>query len=357
MKLFQCGHCRQLTFFENTHCSHCQSSLGFDPISLDLLALKESNGYFVTRNEAKVAFRFCENNKLDACNWLIPQASTEKYCKACSLNRVIPDLVNPAYRKRWIKIEQAKHRLVYALLRWKLPFFPWDESSGKGLGFEFKASQNQKKVLTGHASGIITMNIAEADDVERAMARKQMDEVYRTVLGHFRHEIGHYYWEVLIAETEWLEKFRSVFGDESISYSDALDKHYSNGAPDNWQENFISSYASAHPWEDWAESWAHYLHMVDTLETAYAFGLTINPKLTGIPDIVSTQFSEDAYGFVDFSQLLNQWTSLSLALNSLNRSMGLPDPYPFVISSPVSKKLAFIHELIHSLDLDTQQNA
>ena len=357
MKLFQCGHCRQLTFFENTHCSHCQSTLGFDPISMDLLALEESNGHFATKDEAKIALRFCENNKLDACNWLIPHASKDRFCRACSLNRVIPDLVNSAYKKRWIKIEQAKHRLVYALLRWNLPFFPWEKSSGKGLGFEFKASQQQENVLTGHASGIITMNIAEADDVERAMARKQMDEVYRTVLGHFRHEIGHYYWEVLIAETEWLEKFRSVFGDESISYSDALDKHYSNGAPDNWQENFISSYASAHPWEDWAESWAHYLHMVDTLETAYAFGLTINPKLTGIPDIVSTQFSEDAYGFVDFSQLLNQWTSLSLALNSLNRSMGLPDPYPFVISSPVSKKLAFIHELIHSLDLDTQQNA
>ncbi|WP_339902138.1 putative zinc-binding metallopeptidase, partial [uncultured Cyclobacterium sp.] len=184
-------------------------------------------------------------------------------------------------------------------------------------------------------------------DVERAMARKQMDEVYRTVLGHFRHEIGHYYWEELIAETEWLEKFRSVFGDESMSYSDALDTHYSKGAPENWQENFISSYASAHPWEDWAESWAHYLHMVDTLETAYAFGLSINLKLTGIPDIVSTQFSEDAYSYVDFSMLLNQWTSLSLALNSLNRSMGLPDTYPFVISPSVSKKLAFIHELIH----------
>ena len=314
---------------------------------MNLLAIEESKDYFITKDEGKVAFRFCENNKLDACNWLIPYASKDRFCRACSLNRVIPDLVNPAFRKRWIKIEQAKHRLVYALLRWNLPFFPWDESSGKGLGFEFKASQNQKKVLTGHASGIITMNIAEADDVERAMARKQMDEVYRTVLGHFRHEIGHYYWEELIAETEWLEKFRSVFGDESMSYSDALDTHYSKGAPENWQENFISSYASAHPWEDWAESWAHYLHMVDTLETAYAFGLSINLKLTGIPDIVSTQFSEDAYSYVDFSMLLNQWTSLSLALNSLNRSMGLPDTYPFVISPSVSKKLAFIHELIH----------
>ena len=191
------------------------------------------------------------------------------------------------------------------------------------------------------------MNIAEADDVERAMARKQMDEVYRTVLGHFRHEIGHYYWEVLIAESDWLERFRSLFGDERRSYSEALESHYCNGPPENWQENFVSSYAIAHPREDWAESWAHYLHMMDTLETAYAFGLTIYPKPTGIQDIVSTQFSEDVYGYIDFSMLLNQWTSLSLALNSLNRSMGLKDTYPFVISPSDSKKLAFIYELIN----------
>lgn len=151
----------------------------------------------------------------------------------------------------------------------------------------------------------------------------------------------------MIAESHRLERFRSLFGDERRSYSEALESHYRNGPPENWQENFISSYASAHPWEDWAESWAHYLHIVDTLETAYAFGLAIIPKLTGIPDIVSTQFTVDAYGYVDFSQLLNQWTSLTLALNSLNRSMGLPDTYPFVISTPVSKKLAFIHELIN----------
>jgi len=348
MKLFQCSHCGQLAFFENTHCSHCQSLLGFDPRSVDLLALEPSGDHLVTKHDGKIAYRYCENKKQNACNWLVPFTASDQYCTACSLNRVIPDLSRPAYKKRWKKIEHAKHRLIYALLRWNLPFFPKDESSAKGLGFEFKASQNQENVLTGHASGIITMNIAEADDVERAMARKQMDEVYRTVLGHFRHETGHYYWEVLIEESAWLERFRSVFGDERISYSHALELHYRNGPPANWQKSYISSYASSHPWEDWAESWAHYLHMVDTLETAYAFGMTINPNLTGIIDNVTTQFSEDAYGYVDFSQLLNQWTSLSLALNSLNRSMGLPDTYPFVISHSVSRKLAFVHDLIHN---------
>ena len=199
------------------------------------------------------------------------------------------------------------------------------------------------------------MNIADADDVERAMAKKQMDEVYRTLLNHFRHEIGHYYWEVLVAGSDWLERFRSVFGDERINYSDALELHYRNGPPDNWQKNYISSYASSHPWEDWAESWAHYLHMVDTLETAYAFGLTINPKLKGCPENISTLISEDAYRCSDFSQLFKQWIPLSLALNSLNRSMGLPDTYTFVISPSVRKKLAFVHELIRNRVSDSKQ--
>jgi hypothetical protein len=123
--------------------------------------------------------------------------------------------------------------------------------------------------------------------------------------------------------------------------------HYRNGPPSNWQENYISSYASSHPWEDWAESWAHYLHLVDTLETAYSFGLTLDPKYKVDAESISTMISEDAYSCFDFSRLLKQWIPLSLALNSLNRSMGLPDSYPFVISASVGKKLAFVHEVIH----------
>ncbi|MDN3690455.1 zinc-binding metallopeptidase family protein [Cyclobacterium jeungdonense] len=346
MKLFQCSHCGRPAYFENTHCSHCRTQLGFDPQSLDLLALEVQEDHFVTKNEGQSAFRYCENKKMDGCNWLIPFSASNRFCRACALNRVIPDLANPAYKKRWQTIEIAKHRLIYALLRWNLPFSPRDEATGKGLGFDFKASQNQENVLTGHAFGIITMNIAEADDVERAMAKRQMDEVYRTVLGHFRHEIGHYYWDVLIAESDHLDDFRTLFGDERVSYAAALETHYQNGAPSNWQQNYISSYASSHPWEDWAETWAHYLHLVDTLETAFSFGVTINPKLEDHPAGISTLISEDAYLCSDFSKLLQQWVPLALTLNSLNRSMGLQDSYPFVISPVIAKKLAFVHDLI-----------
>ncbi|WP_154857309.1 zinc-binding metallopeptidase family protein [Cyclobacterium xiamenense] len=346
MKLFQCSNCRQSVYFENTHCTHCQSLLGFDAGRLELMALQAGTEGLFRIDEAEVVYRYCENERMGVCNWLIPLASSARFCRACSLNRVIPDLSVPAYKQRWKTIEQAKHRLVYALLRWNLPFFPKAGLSDGGLGFDFKASQNQENVLTGHASGIITMNIAEADDVERAMAKKQMDEVYRTVLGHFRHETGHYFWDVLVAGTRWHEGFRELFGDEREPYTQALEAHYQTGPPVGWQENFISAYASAHPWEDWAETWAHYLHLVDTLETAYSFGLTLSPRLNEATETNASLQLEDGYTCSDFSRLLRQWVPLSLALNSLNRSMGLPDSYPFVISKTVAMKMEFVHELI-----------
>jgi len=349
MKLFQCQHCRQPAYFENTSCSNCKTLLGFDPIQLDLLALPDRGEEGELIDTSGNAYRYCQNQKQGGCNWLISHADPGRFCMACSLNRVIPDLSNPAYRKRWRTIENAKHRLLYALLRWQLPFFSKTHNPDTGLGFEFKAANENERVMTGHASGIITMNIAEADDVERAMAKKHMDEVYRTVLGHFRHEIGHYYWDILIAGSDYLSDFRNLFGDERTSYQQALKNHYQKSATNGWQESYISSYASAHPWEDWAESWAHYLHMVDTLETAYYFGLTLDPRLGIDVPFMSSSIKDDAYKCKDFHQIMNQWIPLSLALNSLNRSMGLQDTYPFVISPVVKLKLTFVHQVIQGL--------
>ncbi|SHN10006.1 hypothetical protein SAMN04488057_106223 [Cyclobacterium lianum] len=349
MKLFQCKHCLKPAYFENTKCSHCGTLLGFDPEKLDLMAFFEQGNDAPLIDAAGNPFRYCLNRQHEGCNWLIPMASTDRYCKACVLNQIIPDLSNPAYKKRWQTIENAKHRLLYAILRWNLPFVSKARNPETGLGFEFKAAQENEAVMTGHASGTITMNIAEADDVERAMAKKQMDEVYRTVLGHFRHEIGHYYWDILIAGSTHLPVFREIFGDERASYQQALEKHYQKSANREWEEKYISAYASAHPWEDWAETWAHYLHIVDTLETAFSFGLTMNPRLgTGMP-YMSSSIDTDAYECPDFEQIMDQWIPLSLALNSVNRSMGLQDIYPFVISSKVKSKLIFVHQVIQGV--------
>jgi hypothetical protein len=198
-------------------------------------------------------------------------------------------------------------------------------------------------VLTGHDGGVITVNINEADDVERERMRVSMHEPYRTLLGHFRHEVGHYYWDQLIAGTAEEAGFREMFGDERADYGEALKRHYAEGAPTDWSAHFISAYASMHPWEDWAETWAHYLHILDTLETAYAFGLRVRPGLAEPADGLKADIRVDPYRLESFDALIGLWLPLSFAVNSLNRSMGHPDLYPFVIPPAVMEKLRFIH--------------
>src|SRR5262249_50270393 len=155
----------------------------------------------------------------------------------------------------------AKRRLVYTLLALNLPLVSRQEDRESGLSFEFLADPADPaapRVMTGHAGGVITVNVAEADDAERERRRLQMNEPYRPLLGAFRHEIGHYYWDRLIRGSARLAAFRETFGDERADYAEALDRHHAGGPPGDWQDRFVSAYASSHPWEDWAETWAHY---------------------------------------------------------------------------------------------------
>ena len=351
MKLFKCSHCGQLIYFENTHCEQCGLQLGFETESLELVALNaDNNGLFkIQGKNTNQRYRYCANYQHTVCNWLVPENNDSFFCKACDLNRTIPDLRNAEYVQEWKTIETAKHRLVYSLLRMKLPLVSKTINEETGLAFDFIADTNlpkAEKILTGHDNGLITINIAEADDIKREMARKSMQEVYRTVLGHFRHEIAHYYWDRLIADTNKTQAFRSLFGDENLDYEKALKTHYEQGPPTDWQKNFISSYASTHPWEDWAETWAHYMHIIDTLETAYAFGLSIGPRGQHTSDSLQAEIKTDPYRVSDFEKIIQLWLPLTFAMNSLNRSMGLNDLYPFVISPPVIKKMKFIHAVI-----------
>ncbi len=200
-------------------------------------------------------------------------------------------------------------------------------------------------VMTGHDNGLITLNIAEADDAYREQTRTAMGEPYRTLLGHFRHEVGHYYWDRLVRDGGTIEEFRTVFGDETMDYDAALQAHYQNGAPANWRESYISAYATMHPWEDFAETWAHYLHMIDTLEMAYYFELRVSPRLSSTEGLSATA-DRDPYTIEDVGNLLNEWLPVTFAVNSLNRSMGQPDLYPFVLSAPAIEKLGFVHRLV-----------
>ncbi|HEX2943164.1 MAG TPA: putative zinc-binding metallopeptidase, partial [Rhodopila sp.] len=203
------------------------------------------------------------------------------------------------------------------------------------------------KVMTGHDNGLITIALIEADDAERERRRAQMQEPYRSLLGHFRHEVGHYFWDVLVRDGDKLDAFRAMFGDDRQDYGAALQRHYENGPPADWQAQYVSQYASTHPWEDWAETWAHYLHIVDTLEMAAAFGIRVRPRLVK-EETLTAEIDLDPYrGDASMQQIIDAWLPLTFAINSLNRAMGQPDLYPFMLSAAVVAKLDFVHRLVH----------
>ena len=279
---------------------------------------------------------------------MVPAAGDEAFCIACRHNRTIPDLSDPDNHRRWQKIEQAKRRLFYSLIKLSLPIPTAASGDPEPLMFDFLSdpAAGAPKVMTGHDNGLITLSLKEADDAAREATRDAMGEPYRTLLGHFRHEVGHYYWDRLVRDGGELDSFRALFGDERADYGTALQSYYDQGAPAGWQQGFVSAYATAHPWEDWAETWAHYLHIVDTLEIAGAFGIGVSPGITDDPAL-ETEIRFDPHRVRDVQTLIDAWLPLTYAVNCLNRSMGQPDLYPFVIGPRVVEKMGYIHDLIH----------
>jgi hypothetical protein len=348
MKLFKCPACGQTLFFENTRCENCGRRLGYLSDANLLTSLEQEGQDWAPHDDRRRTYRFCRNADYQCCNWLIPAASRDEFCVACRHNEIVPDLSIETNVALWRKIELAKHRLFYSLLRFRLPLQTRNESP-EGLVFDFlnDAAPGGPKVLTGHDVGRITIALAEADDAEREKRRSAMREPYRTLLGHFRHEIGHYYWDRLVRDGELLERCRSIFGDDRQDYGAALQAHYANGAPSDWQENFVSAYATSHPWEDFAETWAHYLHIVDTMEMAGAFGLDIRPAIDADGSL-KARVDFDPYDAASVQELVDTWLPLTIAFNSINRCMGQSDLYPFILTPTIVRKLGFIHELMRS---------
>jgi hypothetical protein len=350
MKLFGCQNCGNVLYFENTRCERCGLGLGYLPEAGALSALRpEGDGWRALAEESR-SYRFCANAEHEACNWLLPAESATPFCRACRHNGTIPNLSDTWNLTHWRKLETAKHRLFYGLLRLDLPLSTRAEDPEHGLLFRFLAdppAESGPKVMTGHDNGVITIALVEADDVERERRRTLMGEPYRTLVGHFRHEVGHHYWDLLVRDGGRLEPFRALFGDEREDYGEALKRHHSNGPPADWQDRFVSTYATAHPWEDFAETWAHYLHIVDALETAGAFGVRVAPQGPAARDL-RAEVAFDPYREESIQRLVDPWLPLTFALNSINRSMGIPDLYPFILAAPVIQKLGFIHEIVHA---------
>lgn len=354
MRTYTC-QCGNTLYFDNTLCLQCGRHLGFDSRQLKIIALdEESPGQFHAADNPGIYYRKCENyHASNVCNWLLHNDEEEKYCIACNLNSIIPDLSSEQNRLRWFKLEKAKRRLIYTLLSLQLPIISFKVNPEHGLAFRFMEDVREidpyseeivtyEQIMTGHQAGVITINIIEADDSAREKIRENMNESYRTVLGHFRHESGHYYWDMFLARSKELESFRQFFGDERNDYKESLQRYYQYGPNSDWMNNYITAYASVHPWEDWAETWAHYLHCIDILETASHHHVGIEGEEFMQPKGSIQQWLSQ----LDFNQMIRRLENLIRTLNELNRSLGILDPYPFELSPKVIEKLSFVHQLV-----------
>jgi hypothetical protein len=344
MRSFSCQVCGNILVAENSVCMRCGTAQGLSPVLDAFLPVDTEAGRSLDGGR-----RQCANLAAAGCNWLVDDDRRDGLCASCRLTRVRPHDGDAAGLAAWASTESAKRRLVYQLLDLALPVVPLADEVG-GLAFELLSSA-EEPVTTGHANGVVTIDLAEGHDAHREALRLQMGEPYRTVLGHLRHEVGHYYWQVLVPE-QAPENFRSLFGEEGLDYAEALKRHYGEGAPPNWVERYVSAYATAHPWEDWAETFAHYLHIRDTLQTAASYGMVVTgprpagssgagDELTAVPSPMGTDAA-----LTSIDEIVATWLPLTYALNAVNRSMGRGDLYPFVLAPPVVAKLGFVHDLV-----------
>ncbi|HEY2254999.1 MAG TPA: putative zinc-binding metallopeptidase [Variovorax sp.] len=366
-RAYQC-QCGRPVFLRNSQCLACRTPLGYVIDRLGVVPLApaafegaEPDTFTVFGDGRGKAYRRCDNLMTPAaCNWMVPapRAGDDPafdtaglvpgLCLSCSVTRTIPDLSVEKNGELWLGLELAKRRLISQLLALHLPVVTRRVDPAHGLAFDFLGHvPGGPLVMTGHQTGVITLNAEEAQDAVRERIRAEMREPYRTLLGHFRHEIAHYYWDLLIEPTPWIDDFRQLFGDERDDYGAALRQHYDNGPPADWADRFVTSYASSHPWEDWAETWAHYLHMADTADTALSFGVDArNVELTSDLFELADLWQPDHPGAAGFLDFLNGWVRLTNVLNELSRSMGQPDYYPFVLPHAAVGKLQFIHQVI-----------
>ena len=356
MHAFACPNCPQPIHFEARLCPHCQATLGYDPVIDAFRHLTDGATRWRGEDSGAREVVVCANNNAHAiCNWLVEPDEPSHLCRACRHNRTIPDLAEPSVPPRWARIEAAKRRMVHTILKLDLPMeTKAEEVPGRqGLAFDFlydPAAENDEapQVMTGHASGLITLNLIEADDAERERIRQNMGEPYRTLLGHFRHEVGHHYWSRLVeTDPDCLAKFREIFGDERIDYQQALAEHYNGNGNTVWTDAYVSYYATSHPWEDFAETWAHYLHMVDLQATAESFDLSLHlpGESTNAAPGNDIEVRFDPYR-ADAATLARHMEPIAFALNSMNRAMGTGDLYPFRLSDTIVAKLDFIARLV-----------
>ena len=338
MQTFTCA-CGARLFIDNTGCTNCGRAAGWCDTCEQVRGLDAAPDGALSCGSCHTAVRLCANYTEHAvCNRTLLAESDDALCSLCGMNETVPNLEVAGNRDRWARLEAAKRRLVHTLDRLTLPY---GATTTPPLRFSFmgdgalaglwRTAGDDERVFTGHDDGLVTINIREADDAEREALRVDMHEAHRTLIGHFRHEVGHYYWDVLIKDRPEAEAaFAALFGDpRDPDYGTALNRHYSEGPPSDWHGRYVSAYATMHPWEDWAETFALYLAMTGVLDTAEAFGLPV-PELG------------------DIDEMVRRYGELGLILNEFTREMGLLDYAPVVITDTIAQKLAHVARVIQS---------
>ncbi len=357
MRSFSCGVCSQLIFYDNSTCLRCGAELGYLPEQRRLVALRPDGpdlhpvgaGVGVPVGVAAGPRARCGNAAAARCNWLVPADQVGSLCSSCRLTTVRPNDDDSQAMAAFADAEGAKRRLLDQLTGLELPIIDRATDPERGLAFELLSSRG-RNVTTGHEAGIITLDLSESDDAHREFVRLQLGEPYRTVLGHLRHEVGHYLWPLLVADRDRLDRFRALFGDDRQSYEAAMADHYGGGSGDStghdWSSTHVSQYATMHPWEDWAETFAHYLHIRDGLETARSFGIVVDEPARSAGAAAWTADERLDRSTVEVGSMVGDWLGLTLALNAMSRSIGQGDLYPFVLSPVVIEKLEFVHRAV-----------
>jgi hypothetical protein len=329
VKAYRCRVCDNPLHFENSVCVSCGTNLGYSRAERAIVPVDEQGSYV---DQAGLVWHVCRNLNVHGCTWL--SATEGGQCFSCDLTRTRPNDDDVEGMAHYPEAERSKRHLIAELDTLGFRVIGKDPATGgdpdNGLAFDLLSSVAENVVI-GHDDGVITIDLAESDAAYREKVRARLAEPYRTMLGHFRHEVGHYYEWQLVRGAERMTRCSELFGDETADYQAAIERHYADGPPEGWETSYISSYATMHPFEDFAETWAHYLHISDTIETASEYGLTSVAPVT-----VFSNFRDVVTGI---------WVPLTVALNMINRSMGKDDLYPFVIPTPVLDKLDFVSSL------------
>ena len=341
MRLFHCDRCGSTLPFGAQACPACFADIGYVPDQRTLRVLTPTDdraGFHLgsgDTNDDSTWWRCL--NAAWGCNWMVRSLEGQSWCRSCRLTRGRPDTARPDAIQAWTIAEAAKRRLVHQLDEFALPIEIESESMPDGLVFDLVYLPGEGGI-TGHFEGVVTLDLAETEDAHRDELRRRLGEPFRTVIGHLRHEVAHFYWPRLVGQTDEIDTFRHLFGDDRADYRESIDHYYANATADWDRARYVTAYAAAHPFEDWAETFAHYLHIVDSIDTAVAYDL--------VPPTDGTMLVTDAVGALAFSDILDAWRPINTAVNAIAETVGAPAVYPFEPVGAVVDKLTFVHRQI-----------